>query len=129
MTSDTLPPRFSGAPFFVYPVKSLARARRFYGGVLGLKPGESWGRLWGEYAVGRQTLALSTAMRGCRPGAKGGAIALETARFDEMVAHLRRHRVKFLVEPTDTGVCRFARFADPDGNHLILHRKHRPRRK
>jgi hypothetical protein len=32
--------------------------------------------------------------------------------------------VTFLFGPTDTGVCDFARFEDPDGNHLILHRRH-----
>lgn len=118
-------PRFTGVPFFVYPVKSLARARRFYSGVLGLKPGERWGKLWQEFVVpGGAVIAVSTAMTGCRPGAKGGAVALESDRFDEVVAHLRRQRVKFLFGPTDTGVCDFARFQDPDGNHLILHRKH-----
>jgi len=30
----------------------------------------------------------------------------------------------FALEPVDTGVCRFARFLDPDGNHLVLHRAH-----
>lgn len=118
-------PRFTGAPFFVYPVKSVARSRRFYAGVLGLKAGDRWGRLWQEFTVpGGAVIAVATDMKGCRPGAQGGAVALETDRFDEVVAHLRRRRVKFLLEPTDTGVCDFARFADPDGNHLVLHRKH-----
>jgi catechol 2,3-dioxygenase-like lactoylglutathione lyase family enzyme len=121
--------RLTGMPFVVYPVKDLARARRFYAGVLGLKRGETWPKVWEEYAVpGGGVLAVSTAMKGCRPGAKGAAVALETDRFDEVVAHLRRRRVKFVFGPTDTGVCDFARFCDPDGNHLILHRKH-PRRR
>lgn len=112
-------------PFFVYPVRSVARARRFYAGVLGLKVGERWGRLWQEFEVpGGGVIAVSTGLEGCRPGARGGAVALETDSFDEVVAHLRRRRVKFLFGPTDTGVCDFARFTDPDGNHLILHRKH-----
>ncbi len=38
-------PRFTGMPFFVYPVKDMARARLFYGGVLGLKRGDTWGKL------------------------------------------------------------------------------------
>ncbi len=124
-------PRFTGLPFFVYPVKDMARARRFYGGVLGLKPGDRWKTRWVEFGVpGGGVVALSTGLDGCRPGAKGGALALETGRFDEVVTHLRKKRVKFLFGPTDTGVCDFARFCDPDGNHLILHRKHRrPRRK
>ena len=118
-------PRITGAPFFVYPVKDLARAVRFYGRVLGFKTGDRWGDLWAELNLpGGAVLALSTGMKDANPGARGGALALETDRFASTISHLRRHRVKFLFGPTDTGVCDFARFCDPDGNHLILHRKH-----
>jgi len=118
-------PRFSGVAFTVYPVKNMARAKRFYGGVLGLKPGDDWGDLWTEFKVGRGgVLALATAMRGCKPGAKGAALALETDRFDAVVAHLRRKRVKFIFGPKEFSTCAFARFLDPDGNHLVLHRRH-----
>jgi predicted enzyme related to lactoylglutathione lyase len=117
-------PAFSGIPFFVYPVRDMARARAFYGGVLGLKPGDAWGDKWVEYEVGPATLALSGVMDGAQPGAKAGAAALETAQFDEAVAHLKAHGVKFLFGPSDTGVCKFARFEDSEGNHLVLHQKH-----
>ncbi len=117
-------PSFSSIPFFVYPVSDMARAKAFYAEVLGLKEGDSWEDKWVEFDVGSSTLALSTIMKGAQPGAKGGTVALETEQFDEAVAHLKAHGVKFLLEPIDTGICRFARFADPDGNHLVLHRKH-----
>jgi predicted enzyme related to lactoylglutathione lyase len=117
-------PTFSGIPFFVYPVRDMARARAFYGGVLGLAPGQSWEDQWVEYEVGSSTLALSAVMAGAQPGAKAGAVALETAEFDAAVAHLKAHGVKFPLEPMDSGACRFARFEDPDGNHLVLHQKH-----
>jgi catechol 2,3-dioxygenase-like lactoylglutathione lyase family enzyme len=117
-------PTISSLPFFVYPVSDMARARAFYGGVLGLKEGNCWEDKWVEYDVGETSLALSTMMEGCQPGAPGGAVALETAGFDEFVAHLKAQGVKFLLEPVDTGVCKFARFADPDGNHLVLHCRH-----
>lgn len=117
-------PRFTGIAFFVYPVSDMARARRFYGGVLGLEEGEAWGETWVEYRVGRQTLALSTMMKGARPGAAGGALALETKEFAATVAHLKRRRVKFLFGPKELPTCAFARFADPDGNPIVLHRKH-----
>jgi predicted enzyme related to lactoylglutathione lyase len=117
-------PTFTGIPFFVYPVRDMARAKAFYGGVLGLAAGEAWENQWVEYEVGTATLALSSVMEGAHPGAKGGAVALETAQFDEAVTHLKTQGVKFLVEPFDSGVCRFARFEDPDGNHLVLHQKH-----
>lgn len=122
-------PRFSGLPFFVYPVSNMKRAERFYRDVLGLEPGDRWENSWVEYNVGRGVLALCTGMKDAKPGARGGAAALETDQFDEVVALLRRRRVKFLYGPTDTGVCDFARFCDPDGNHLVLHRKHRKPRK
>ena len=115
---------FTSIPFFVYPVSDMARARKFYGDVLGLKAGDSWQDKWVEYDVGASTLALSTIMAGTQPGTKGGAVALETEQFDEVVAHLKAHGVKFQLEPIDSGVCRFARFEDPDGNHLVLHCKH-----
>jgi catechol 2,3-dioxygenase-like lactoylglutathione lyase family enzyme len=124
-------PRFTGVPFFVYPVRSVARARKFYQGVLGLKAGQRWKNIWAEFLLGDQVIAVSSVMEDARPGTKGGAVALETDQFEDVVAHLKRHRVKFLYGPTDTGVCDFARFTDPDGNPLILHRIHppRPRRK
>ena len=79
-------PTFTGIPFFVYPVRDMARARAFYGGVLGLTEGHSWEDQWGEYDVGSSTLALSSIMQGAQPGAKAGAVALETEQFDETVA-------------------------------------------
>ena len=117
-------PTFSGIPFFVYPVRDMARAKAFYGGVLGLTAGQSWEDKWVEYEVGTATLTLSSVMAGAQSGVKAGAVALETEQFDEAVAHLKTHGVKFLLEPIDTGVCWFARFEDPDGNHLVLHKKH-----
>lgn len=118
-----MPPRFTALPFFVYPVTDLARARAFYGGVLGLKETAAWENEWVEYDVGGGALALSAVMRGCAPGTSG-AVGLETDDFEGAVTHLRQSGVKFLVEPTDTGVCLFARFLDSEGNHLCLHRKH-----
>lgn len=117
-------PIFSSIPFFVYPVSDMPRARAFYGGVLGLKEGDSWEDKWVEFDVGACTLALSTIMKGTQPGANGGAVALETEQFDEAVALLKAQGARFPLEPIDSGVCRFARFEDPDGNHLVLHKKH-----
>lgn len=117
-------PLFTGLPFFVYPVSDMARARAFYEGVLGLKVTANWEDKFVEFDVGTGTLALSTVMDGCMPGARGGAAALETADFEQAVQHLEAHGANFVFPPTDTGVCRFARFLDPDGNHLGLHRKH-----
>jgi catechol 2,3-dioxygenase-like lactoylglutathione lyase family enzyme len=118
--------RFRALPFFVYPVSDMNRARAFYEGVLGLRPGANWEDIWQEYEIGDGpgVIALSTAMEGCTPGARGGAAALEADDFDAAVAHLREHGVRFVLDPVDTGVCHFARFLDCDGNHMVLHRAH-----
>lgn len=118
-------PRFTGLPFFVYPVTDMARARRFYSEVLGLTETANWEDQWVEYDVGAGTLALSAAMQGAAPGLAGCA-ALETDDFDGVVALLKERGVRFVLEPMDSGVCHFARFLDSEGNHLVLHRKHPP---
>ncbi len=126
--ADTLsampPPRFTALPFFVYPVSDMSRARAFYEGVLGLVVSANWENKWVEFDIGAGTLALSSVMEGSTPGARGGAAALEAENFDAAVDYLRAHHVPFAFEPADTSVCKFARFLDPDGNHLVLHRKH-----
>jgi len=117
-------PTISGIPFLVHPVRDMARARPFCGGILGLLPGEAWGDKWVEYEVGIATLAPSSVVEGAQSGQKAGAAALEIPQFDELVAPLTAHGVKFLLESVDTEGCTFARFEDPEGNHLVLHRKH-----
>lgn len=115
--------------FTGYPVTDIARARSFYEGVLGLKlttQFEHEGRHWLEYDLGPATLAISN-MSGeqWKPSADGPSVALEVADFDAAVAHVRAAGVRFLLEPTDSGVCHMAIIADPDGNSLALHRRHR----
>ena len=117
-------PRFTALPFFVYPVTDMLRARTFYEGVLGLSITANWENKWVEFDIGTGTLALSSVMDGCTPGARGAAAALEAENFDAAVTWLREHGVEFVFAPHDTSVCHFARFLDPDGNHLVLHRKH-----
>ncbi len=116
-------PRFTGLPFFVYPVADMPRARRFYGELLGLVETANWDDQWVEYDLGAGTLALSAIMQGAAPGLAGCA-GLETDDFAGAVTHLKAAGVRFVMEPADTGVCRFARFLDSEGNHLALHRKH-----
>lgn len=117
-------PRFTGMPFFVYPVTDMARARAFYRDVLGLAETANWEDKWIEYNIGSGTLAISSVMEGAQPGAHAGAAALETPDFEGAVEWLKAAGVRFSLEPMDTGVCRFARFLDPDGNHIVLHRIH-----
>ena len=121
-------PPFSTLPFFTYPVSDMDRACAFYQDVLGLTEVARWDKFWVEFAISTDVpgpvLALATDMAGCQPGAPGGAAALESPDFEAMVAHLKAHGVQFVMQPEKTSVCHFARFLDPDGNHLILHRIH-----
>ena len=114
--------------FTGYPVTDVARARAFYEGVLGLKTGAVWegdGRAWIEYDAGGHTLAITTSSDQWKPGG-GPAIALEVAAFDEAVAALRRHGVRFIVEPTQSPMCRLAVILDPDGNAFAIHKRNPP---
>ena len=101
----------------------MQRARAFYGGVLGLTETANWEDQWIEYDLGGVTLAISGFMQDAAPGCAGAA-ALETDDYDNVVAHLKAQGVRFVLEPMETGVCRFARFLDSEGNHLVLHQKH-----
>lgn len=112
--------------FTVYPVTSLAKARPFYEGTLGLTPtlvyeNEKMG--WVEYEIAGGTLAIGAGASRFGPSPGGGCVALEVEDFEESVAQLREKGVKFNLEPMETSVCHLAGFPDPDGNSLILHHR------
>ncbi len=115
--------------FVAYPVTRMARARKFYEGVLGLKSnGFASGKnpKFVEYDIGSSTLAIGSSPM-WKPSKDGASVALEVKNFDAAVAHLKRHKVKFVTGPTDFPRCRMVVFRDPDGNKLTLHhRKTRP---
>lgn len=116
--------------FTGYPVTDIPRARAFYEQVLGLQSTtvfEHEGRHWIEYDIGPSTLAISNMSADkWKPSADGPAVALEVGDFEAAVAALRAARVRFLLEPMDSGVCRMAIVADPDGNSLCIHHRYAP---
>lgn len=111
--------------FTGYPVTDMPRARAFYEQILGLKSTvvfEHDGKHWIEYDVGPATLAISNmSAEMWKPSPDGPAVALEVADFDAAVAALQAAKIKFIIEPMDSGVCRMAIIADPDGNSLCIH--------
>jgi predicted enzyme related to lactoylglutathione lyase len=114
--------------FTGYPVTDIARARAFYEQTLGLKSStvfEHDGKHWIEYDIGPHTLAISN-MSGdvWKPSPDGPSAALEVTDFDAAIATLRAAGTKFFIEPMDSGVCRLAIVADPDGNSLAIHQRH-----
>ena len=113
--------------FSCYPVTDMARAQKFYEGVLGLKPtftvGEPGGMQWTEYDIASGTLALGCGAPDWRPRPDGCSVGLEVEDFDAAIAQLRANQVKFRKEPFPTPVCRMAFIADPDGNTLCIHKR------
>ena len=113
--------------FTCYPVVDMARARKFYETVLGLKPtmviGETGGMQWTEYDIGSGTLALGCGAPDWRPREDGCSLALEVENFDQAIAHLRAHNVKFKLEPMPTPVCHMAFIYDSEGSLICIHKR------
>jgi catechol 2,3-dioxygenase-like lactoylglutathione lyase family enzyme len=119
--------RYREIAFVAYAVTRMDRARKFYEGVLGLKPAlvvASKRPKWVEYNIGPGTLAIGSSEK-WKPSKDGSSAALEVRNFDAAVAHLRAHRVKFIIGPADLPSCRMATFRDPDGNKLTVHQRKR----
>ena len=114
--------------FSCYPVTDMARARKFYEGVLGLKPtmvfGEAGAMQWTEYDIGPGTLAIGAGAPGWNPCSDGCSVALEMEDFDAAIAELKSKGVKFKMEPFPTPVCKMAFISDPDGNTICIHKRH-----
>jgi predicted enzyme related to lactoylglutathione lyase len=114
--------------FSCYPVTDMARARKFYEDVLGLKAtslfGEPGGMQWTEYDIASGTLALGAGAPDWQPRGDGCSVGLEVEDFDPAIAHLKAHGVKFKMEPFPTPVCQMAMISDPDGNTICIHKRH-----
>jgi len=113
--------------FSCYPVADTARARKFYEGVLGLKPtmtvGEPGGMQWTEYDIANGTLSLGAGAPDWKPTATGCSVGLEVEDFDAAIAHLKAKSVKFHMEPFGTPVCRMAFIIDTEGNTICIHKR------
>ena len=113
--------------FSCYPVKDMARARKFYEGVLGLKPtmvfGETGGMQWTEYDIASGTLSLGCGALDWTPRADGCSVALEVEDFDAAITQLKENAVKFKMEPFPTPVCRMAFIYDTEGNLICVHKR------
>ncbi len=107
--------------FTVYPVKDMARSRKFYEEVLGLRMTHNWTDQWVEYDLGDTTFAITSMDDTHQPGAKGAVIAFEVADFDKYTALLKQRAATF--ELLDTPVSRMAVLKDPDGNEIIIHKR------
>src|SRR6266496_1965563 len=116
--------RYKEIAFAAYPVTDMGRARKFYEGVLGLKPNapvESDTPRWIEYDIGPGTLGIGSSPQWL-PSQDGPSIALEVEDFDAAIATLKEHGVAIIVGPMTLPSCSMATVRDPDGNKLTLHK-------
>jgi len=109
--------------FIYHQVTDIARARRFYEQLLGLKVGLEYegkpGKWWIEYDVAGVAFAIKNFEL---PGGKGGAaLALEVADIDAAFATVRCAGVPITEELTEFPRCRSFAVKDPDGNEIVLH--------
>jgi predicted enzyme related to lactoylglutathione lyase len=117
--------RYKEIAFIAYPVTDVARARRFYEGVLNLKPNaplKSETPHWIEYDVGSGTLGIGSSAQWL-PSQDGASAALEVEDFEAAVAALREHNVPMIIGPMETPVCHMVTVRDPDGNKLTIHQR------
>ena len=113
--------------FSCYPVTDMARARKFYEDVLGLKPtmivGEPGGMQWTEYDIATGTLSLGAGAPDWKPSATGCSVGLEVGDFEAAIVHLKANGVKFKMEPFPTPVCLLAFIFDSEGNLVCIHKR------
>jgi len=107
--------------FVALPVRDVDRARAFYIGVLG----------FGVHPLSGELEAANVTLCPWQPEADGlpfvpneAGLALRVPDVAEARRVLEASGVQFDGETIDTGVCHMAFFRDPDGNVLILHRRH-----
>lgn len=111
--------------FTMYPVKDMARARKFYEEALGLpEPEIHAGGAWVEYHLENGAFAITTMATGVTPSLRsGGSIAFEVEDVDAAIKKLAAGGAKVTVPAFDTPVCRMGYVADSEGNSLCVHAK------
>ncbi len=109
--------------FVFHSVTDIARARKFYEELLGLKTGVQIeyapGQWWIEYDIAGQALAISNAM----PGKPAESLTLEVASVDEALATAKAAGTTIAFEIMEFPPCRMFAVKDPDGNQIGLHQR------
>ena len=110
--------------FVFYPVTDIARARKFYEGLLGLKTGVQVefgpGQWWIEYDIAGQALAISNAMPS---SGAASSLALEVTSLDDSLAAVKASGATIANDVMEFPVCRMFIVKDPDGNKITLHQR------
>lgn len=110
--------------FVSYPVKDMARAKKFYEEMFELTPNPEFdasNESWAEYLIGDCALSLGK-MDGWEPSTSGGSVALEVENFDETIKKLKDGKVEFILEPQRFPKCQMALIKDSEGNAVTIHK-------
>lgn len=111
--------------FVSYAITDVEKATAFYGKVLGLKESsrfEQGDMVFIEYLVGDQAFSIGKGSNQV-PGPQGGCVAFEVDDFDQTMASLKEHGADIKMDGIDTGACKMAVVADPDGNLIMIHKR------
>ena len=106
--------------FVGQPTRDIAKARAFYGELLGLAPGPDYGDTWVELKTPEgKTIALVQ-------DAPATYLTLETDDIEAEVARLKEGGVTidkevWTNEHEGKEICKMAIIRDPDGNAIMLH--------
>jgi predicted enzyme related to lactoylglutathione lyase len=98
-------------------------ACKFYEEVLGLERSKSWGSMPAtEFETGSLTIAvIDWTAFGRENHPNPNPIVLHVDEVNDAKAELESRGVEFQSDVIDSGFCRQAYFADPDGNALGIH--------
>ncbi len=115
--------KYKEIAFTAYAVTDMPRARKFYEGVLGLKPARVLSKNFVEYDIGQGTLAVGCAPKMWPPSRKGTCATLEVADFEAALEHLKKKKIKPAMGPVENLLCWMVAVRDPDGNLIALHQR------
>ena len=109
--------------FVFHPVTDVARARKFYEELLGLKVGMQIefapGQWWIEYDIAGQALAISNAM----PSPPSTSLTLEVADLDAALTAAKAAGATIAFDVMEFPPCRMFAIKDADGNQIGLHQR------
>jgi len=128
MNSPAVAPDVAGIAFALYKVSDVARTRRFYEDMLGLKICSEMefapGQWWIEYdAGGPSALGVTNFGMPDAAAAKNSGVALEITNYDDVLARAKAAGVAITWGPNEFPVCRCFGVKDPDGNELFFHQR------
>src|SRR3954468_13199844 len=129
MTSTETPTVVTGVDFVSVPTPDLERAVTFYGDTLGLPCSVHRPEHFAEFETGTVTLSVLDPQKmgvgEFAPNRNHVALRVDDVHIARKT--LEGRGVSFMGDVFDTGVCHMAFFADPDGNHFMLHHRYAPR--